>query len=105
MQLVELYNDRQFTIRSDVFPAISGLAKIIAQKTDKDYVAGLWKSDLLRQYLWNGRRGVGSLEKLVESLAASKEDYACPSWSWSGPDWGISFKQHHDGGLHPKCES
>ncbi|KAF1926799.1 HET-domain-containing protein [Didymella exigua CBS 183.55] len=83
-ELVDEYVSRQLTNPADRFPALSGIAKLFAKATGDDYVAGLWSSDILRQCLWKGYRGVNSLEKLLESLSVNNsDDYICPSWSWA----------------------
>lgn len=96
MEILSDYIGRQLTVPCDVFPAISGLAKAIAQKTRNTYVAGLWTSDLMRQCLWQGHRGIGTLEELIESLTIVRKDYICPSWSW-GRQHTVNFHSRRRG--------
>jgi hypothetical protein len=44
--VLELWSD------SDRFLAVSGLARIFAQEFHEDYLAGLWKKDLVHELLW-----------------------------------------------------
>ena len=61
---------RQITFNSDRLPAIAGLAKEIAKQTRYDYVAGLWKQDMLSCLLWRAAR-IGTIQNNH------------PSWSWA----------------------
>jgi hypothetical protein len=55
-ELIEAYSPRQFTCIQDRLVAISGLAKQFGSIIkDDQYVAGLWKRDLLRGLLWHVR--------------------------------------------------
>jgi hypothetical protein len=61
------------TFGKDKLPALSGIAKMIME--DDEYVAGMWKSDLIKGLLW--RRKFGE-----ESVGISTE-WRAPSWSWA----------------------
>jgi hypothetical protein len=84
--IVEDYVLLDLTYESDRLPAISGLACRFSQylaKGDK-YLAGLWKSDLARDLLWDcGSEGRGgpARQKVPDSVLA-------PSWSWASIQWG-----------------
>jgi hypothetical protein len=75
-RLLQDYSQRQFTKENDRLIAISGLARIISKTiTDHGYVAGLWKSDLIRGLLWYAEDTM---------LVPSKPAYdTLPSWSWA----------------------
>ena len=52
--LVENYSRRALTYASDKLAAIAGLAtEFEEQGRDREYIAGLWKEDLLRGLLWS----------------------------------------------------
>lgn len=73
--LVTLYGKCGFTVASDIFPAISGIASFMKRATQDSYVAGLWARDLHRGLLWN-----------TPDSTMSKPDprhYRAPSWSWA----------------------
>ncbi|KAH7208578.1 heterokaryon incompatibility protein-domain-containing protein [Fusarium oxysporum] len=80
-RLVQLYGKRHLSIPSDKLPAISGLASIFAERLDDQYLAGLWRSDLVVGLCWQGlkygRRRV--------------REYRAPSWSWASVDGDVSL--------------
>jgi hypothetical protein len=73
--LVSLYGKCALTKESDIFPAISGIAKAIANATGDRYIAGLWKHDLHRGLLWSAPDSTSSKPGLRR--------YRAPSWSWA----------------------
>lgn len=83
--LVEDYSIRQLTQPRDRLVAISGLARAFKQVVPNDeYVAGLWRSDLVRGMLWK-TPGVRVFD--VHQL---RSDYATiPSWSWASVRSGV----------------
>jgi hypothetical protein len=96
-KLVQQYAQRQLTDESDRFPALSGLAKIIAGAIKDEYLAGLWKGDLARGLLWadvEWRPTRYTSEDSHRNLCRTKDEivaarspsptgpYLGPSWSW-----------------------
>jgi hypothetical protein len=73
--LVMLYGKCELTVKSDIFPAISGIAEAIAMATGEEYCAGLWKPDLHRGLLWTTPESTSRRQDLRE--------YRAPSWSWA----------------------
>ncbi|SCN79953.1 related to tol protein [Fusarium fujikuroi] len=51
-RLVQLYGQRHLSVPSDKLPAISGLASIFAERLGDQYLAGLWRSDLMVGLCW-----------------------------------------------------
>jgi hypothetical protein len=82
--LVMLYGNCHLTIKSDIFPAISGIAKAIAIATGEEYSAGLWKRDLHRGLLWTAPDSTSSRQDLRE--------YRAPSWSWASLPATCTFR-------------
>ncbi|PQE08066.1 heterokaryon incompatibility protein [Rutstroemia sp. NJR-2017a WRK4] len=81
--MVQDYAKRELTHRTDKFPALSGLATEFAYLLDDEYVAGLWRKDLLKGLCWkwfsnNARR-------------QSTVNYG-PSWSWAKMDIPITYE-------------
>ncbi|CVL08514.1 related to tol protein [Fusarium mangiferae] len=80
-RLVQLYGQRHLSVPADKLPAISGLASIFAERLGDQYLAGLWRSDLVVGLCWqglkHGRRRV--------------REYRAPSWSWASVDGHISL--------------
>ena len=71
------YSCRNFTNARDRLPAISPLAKVVADMTGDQYLAGLWKNNLHVGLLWYSNRFEGRTFCLP-----GHEDYIAPSWSW-----------------------
>ncbi|KAI6765481.1 hypothetical protein HG530_006551 [Fusarium avenaceum] len=78
-ELLYSYGQRKLTHASDKLPAISGLARIYAEQLGDEYVAGLWRSHLVKGLMWDGMncRRVGG--------------YKAPSWSWASIDGGFCY--------------
>lgn len=66
-----LYGPRKLTRATDKLPAISGIASLYAEKINDEYLAGLWRSQLVEGLMW-------------QSLSFRRvQDYRAPSWSWA----------------------
>lgn len=72
------YSCRELSRFQDRLPAISSLAKVIAEMTGSQYLAGLWRSDLHVGLLWYASDFEGSIILPGETEAP----YIAPSWSW-----------------------
>ena len=70
------FMDRKLTYQSDMLPAISGMAKLAQQSTGDTYLAGLWKSTLLRGLLWESNWD-------QNFTTIRPPEYLAPSWSWA----------------------
>ncbi|ESZ97871.1 hypothetical protein SBOR_1747 [Sclerotinia borealis F-4128] len=81
-KMVQDYNNRQLTHRTDKFPALSGLAFEFAYLLDDEYLAGLWRKDLVRGLCWKW-----------SSNSAKKQsaDHYGPSWSWAKMNVPITY--------------
>ncbi|KAI0441753.1 heterokaryon incompatibility protein-domain-containing protein [Xylaria telfairii] len=92
LEFGQRYSGRILTYPQDALPAISGAAKLFAEKLSDDYLAGIWKSDL-RGLMWNypsiPMTPLPSLSQLLTHLH-SPDNYVAPSWSWVGHRY-ISF--------------
>jgi hypothetical protein len=73
--LVTLYGKCFLTQPSDIFPAISGIARAIALSINDRYISGLWLHDLHRGLLWSAPDSTVSKPDLRHIRA--------PSWSWA----------------------
>ena len=71
--LICTYSSLDITYKTDVLPALSGLADQIAAITGGTYLAGMWKEDIHRELLWT-KEG---------SPAAPHLDRVPPTWSWT----------------------
>lgn len=82
LDIATQFSGRQATYLTDSLPALSGLAQIFAPVLEDEYVAGLWKGDLLTGLFWKLK---GSLASSLDKLLASFDGlYVGPSWSWIG---------------------
>ncbi|VUC31898.1 unnamed protein product [Clonostachys rosea] len=85
--IAPIYSDRQFTKPEDALPAISGLARYFSTVLEDEYIAGLWKKDMIRGLIWSYCRypgtGFYSLKDLLKRLN-QRAQYIAPSWSWIG---------------------
>ncbi|KAL3418456.1 HET domain-containing protein [Phlyctema vagabunda] len=78
-KVVSQYSGLQLTYRADIFPAISGIAKVFNEATGFQYVAGIWLEDIHSALLWYrlylGRKDVAQDRR--------SKDWRAPSWSWA----------------------
>ncbi|KAI0656704.1 heterokaryon incompatibility protein-domain-containing protein [Cubamyces menziesii] len=80
--IVEDYSNRSLSYPSDKLIAFAGLAELYARTLCSDYLAGLWRSTLLLDLLWQRRPGASTLRCVR---------YRAPSWSWSCIDGPVTF--------------
>ena len=90
-RLVEEYTQRKLTLDKDKFPALSGLARYIATRTQdstsEDYIAGMWheslKTDLLWEPSWDD----------PDHLPKRPAEWRAPTWSWASVDGPIVYSK------------
>lgn len=86
--LLRSFGGRKLTKPTDKLPAMSGLARLVQNKTNAEYVAGLWSNSLVEGLAWLalGRRA-----------PVSRDEYIGPSWSWASYDGmvtrGAAYRQ------------
>jgi Heterokaryon incompatibility protein (HET) len=89
-KVVQDYSARTFTTITDRFPALSGLASEMQATHGGEYVAGMWRDDLLRSLLW--RRDLKSMHStLMHAPHRRPSEYRAPSWSWAAIDQAINY--------------
>lgn len=81
-RMIEEYSGRQLTFDSDKFPALSGLASIVASHSEGNYCAGIWWEDAAYAICWQAKKYC-SLKK--------PDGYIAPSWSWASIIGTITF--------------
>jgi hypothetical protein len=100
--LVAKYSQRKLSFRNDRLPALSGLAKLMAeyiptesptneqslQGVKQIYLAGLWRPDLWHGLLW---RSAGSR---FTPFPESKQAANAPSWSWATWETEVEWRRH-----------
>jgi hypothetical protein len=78
--IVSDYGDRSFTNQRDKLPAIAGVATIIQAITKSEYLAGLWKDDIVLGMAWQ----CGNLAStLLSTFPCALQDYIAPTFSWA----------------------
>ena len=81
-RIVHEYSYRHVTFPTDRLPALSGLATEYAKISGNQYLAGLWRGNLLRDLMWS------TYPTLV--LHRTKK-WRAPSWSWASVENAITF--------------
>jgi hypothetical protein len=74
--MVTMYFECRLTYRTDVFPALSGLARAFhRQMIDDQYLAGLWRNDIIRGLFWFVWPGPGRGRERERETSAPSEYY------------------------------
>ncbi|KPM46358.1 hypothetical protein AK830_g187 [Neonectria ditissima] len=96
--ILEDFTGRQLTVKTDPFPAISGLAIQLGRRlkanqtssggldvgTEIEYVAGLWSDALVEGLGWQSLGFKGDKARLPDEVPLSGEPgYIAPTWSWA----------------------
>ncbi|KAK4140130.1 heterokaryon incompatibility protein-domain-containing protein [Dichotomopilus funicola] len=92
-RLVEAYSRRRLSVATDKLPAISGMARVLAERQPDEYFAGIWKGNLLKGLSWFPHKSRDPALALVpaESWPPGPVDAGIPSWSWAAYDGPITF--------------
>jgi hypothetical protein len=80
--LVSAYSTLKLTQGADKLPALSGLASQLNRAVGDGYVAGLWRSSLIDDMLWE--------TQVLDPLPRPKE-WRAPSWSWASVDGTVTY--------------
>jgi hypothetical protein len=74
LETVDEYASRRLTVSSDVFTAISGLARAVRSRSISEltYAAGIWLEDWRRGILWSSKGF---------ATQRTSDQYIAPSWS------------------------
>jgi hypothetical protein len=84
--VVQTFSACALPFSQDKLVAIAGLARMLSQEMDCEYLAGLWRCELEHQLVW----------KVVNPLPAVRNDYTRgPSWSWASCDGEIRILEWH----------
>lgn len=107
-QEIEQYSRRSLTVKKDLLPAVTAIAKIFSNTIQDKYLCGLWESDLPNGLLWviSYTDGQVDHEEHMRKIS-SPEVYIGPSWSWTNPasnsvrvEWLTSYGKTQN----PACE-
>lgn len=106
---VERFSKMQLTYIQDKLPAVSGLAKMMDQKSSAagegpaEYLAGIWRSSQETenhkgwrgQLCWSLSDQASTFKQMLKGLkSTTPETYSAPSWSWASrreaADWEVT---------------
>ena len=88
-EAVHKYTGRALTKQSDVLPAFSGIARTVQSRTGDRYLAGLWRSNLIRCLCWSsgwhpaGKSPIFNPDDPAPINHVRPSEYLAPSWSWA----------------------
>lgn len=85
--IVPAYSSMLLTHPSDRLVAISGVARVLKPSYKSDYLAGLWKIDLLDDLCWR-------VDPRFEFPQARPKQYIAPSWSWAAVNCPVNWQAH-----------
>ncbi|KAH5757458.1 hypothetical protein HBI37_181060 [Parastagonospora nodorum] len=92
-QIVGEYCALSLTHSSDIYPALSGIAKIFAAEIDDEYIAGMWKGTLSANLLWYPQViEEEERTKRMPTELTNHKAWRAPSWSWASHDWQSDFR-------------
>lgn len=91
------YSRCELTKAQDKLVAISGVAKVLADRFGDTYLAGLWQSNLVGGLCWKVPKMRRTTQDLIPSglyarrweISRRLEDNGAPSWSWASVDGEI----------------
>ena len=82
---IEAYPIKDLTREEDKLVAISGIAKKVQDVVKDEYVAGLWKRNMIYGLLW----------RRVDRWAPMPQNWRAPSWSWASTTGPIHRHRKH----------
>jgi hypothetical protein len=92
------FSRRRLTNPGDKLPAISGVAQKVGSLLgfrEQDYLAGLWRTNLLRDLLWTIRRRDESRSGQPDYVHPVRRPGRSPSGSWASMDGEIYYHCAH----------
>ncbi|KAK2755848.1 heterokaryon incompatibility protein [Colletotrichum kahawae] len=75
-EFTSVYAGTAITEKTDRFPAMAGVARVVGDLLDDNLVAGFWERDIVRSLAW-------IYDDKIESIPDSQP---APSWSWASLD-------------------
>lgn len=83
LDLVSRYTSMSLANPSDKLVALSDISKIRAARTQDDYIAGMWRKNILHHLLWSMRRNIAIGDQDIQNRYTT---YRAPTWSWASTD-------------------
>jgi hypothetical protein len=84
---VGTFSERSLTFESDRLPAISGAAKLVSTSTGSQYLAGLWRDNIIEDLLW---KYISPMNEFLERDRLQSRT-GIPSWSWASLSWPVYY--------------
>ena len=94
-KVMEAYSRSILTFSSDKMIALSGIAKIARETFRDEYVAGMWRTCLESQLLWN----IDKTRQVNGEASTRGTGYRAPTWSWMSVDGKVSAGTYSRTGL------
>lgn len=99
-EIVKDFTGRNLTVQADVLPALSGLAAAFQNILRDEYVAGLWRRDIVRGMCWIRTSFPHRDHAGIAAENKGRKDFL-PSWSWASVINGRVFNSLEDENLWP----
>lgn len=80
--IVQEFSKRNLSFAGDKLLAVSAIAQELGERSKDQYLAGMWKSNLLETLLWM---------REAKSPMKRPRRYRAPSWSWASIDGEVDF--------------
>lgn len=75
--IVDEYSATKLTVSSDRLTALAGVARRQAEAKPDEYLAGMWRSQLIDQLCWSVAE---------DEDTRKRPDWTAPTWSWASTD-------------------
>lgn len=79
-RIVRDYSTRALSDPMDKLPSLSGIVSYMQREMNDDFLAGLWRSHLLREVTW------------MSKDAIRPQEWRAPSWSWMSLDGPLTWQ-------------
>ncbi|KIX95530.1 uncharacterized protein Z520_08650 [Fonsecaea multimorphosa CBS 102226] len=114
LSLIEEYTSRNLTRDQDKLPALSGVASLVGGLTEDEYLAGLWRNDVLQNLSWSVETFEpthqcddpahdAAMPPASKSEVRYPPNYRAPTWSWASLDGKVIFHSLNHKSLKARC--
>jgi hypothetical protein len=90
-EMIEEFTWLQLSHEEDRLPALSGLAQQYQRQLKSEYLAGLWKENLVADLMWYAYPSCGKDAQRYSTKRPRK--WRAPSWSWASVEGPICFSR------------
>lgn len=89
---INRYAGMEMTFTKDRFPAVAGIARLLGELIDDNFLAGFWEGDIIRSL---------ALDRHIAPRNAIIPEQLAPSWSWASINADTSMISGHVSQLEP----